>query len=747
MSVRYTDEFMSHATIPDADRFPLRAITTGKEIEYIDASELLDLAAECNLECGDPGAQFEDTIQRWHTCPAAAPINSSNPCSEYMFIDDSACNLASLNLMKFRRPGGGFDVDAFLERVDVAIVAQETLVDLGSYPTAAIARNSHDYRPLGLGLANLGCLLMCEGIPYGLPLACKLARVLAALLTARGYRQSAILARRFGPFPEYADNANSMMKVMENHMSDMYFAVINDNSGGWWEAASRRAVAAWGETVVLGRQHGYRNAQATNIAPTGTIAFMMGCDTFGAEPEIALVRHKALAGRGSLRLINKSVAIALEALGYSAAEIEDILEHIETFGTIQPVNVTLPDGELRARRSPIKGEHLPVFDCAYPPAAGTLPDGTPFAPINPTAISGEGHVGMIGTLTGQVSGAVSKTVNLPRGSTAKDIRDIYILAWRYGCKAVSVYVDGSKQSQPVTIAPPVAHGAEGPVMPLGSSRIESNGFAGSPGTTGPDWDAGAFYVGSGPPPAAPAGMHWREVPGSGGWGLFANGGGVAEPVEFSPVVTGHLPGVLNGVWYERDPRQPAAQPAAPVRRRMPDTRPSTIHKFSIVGHEGYITVGYHDDGTPGEVFIKMSKQGSTVGGLMDTIGTLMSVGLQYGVPLAKIVAKLEHQQFEPRGITKNPDIKFARSIIDYVGRWLGLQFIAGYRDRALRRGDGVTPAAAAGADAMDADTGPLAAPFVATIFGTACPQCGQVMARQGNCDMCFNCGYDDGGCG
>lgn len=694
-SVRVTDLFMYRATEPEMcdPHYQTVAVTTGQPVDTLSAADVLRRIAAATHFCGDPGLHFEDVTQAFHTVPKHGPINSTNPCSEYTHVDDSACNLASYNLMRFVEVDEAgefrrFRCDRFEAVIRIGTIAMETLVDSGSYPTAKIARNSHRLRPLGGGFANPGTLAMVAGLAYDSDAARDLIGGIAALLTAQVYGTSSDLSRRFGPFAEFAENREDMLSVMRKHASfARALAARVDGHDGSFAHPGTRAAQVWSKVVAAGEVQGFRNSQATCIAPTGTIGFMMGCDTLGVEPDIALVRYKSLAGRGVLKLVNGSVGPALARMGYIGSKVGSILSHINKFGTIQDVDLE-GHGVVRSGLNP---DHLPIFDCAFPPRDGTY-EGRPFRVIAhiPTiaqdgpgleasmqyggrSIAPMGHVRMMAACTPFVSGAISKTVNLPEDSTVDDIFNTYVEAWRMGCKAIAIYRDNSKGFQPVTTRAPVAVGSNG------------------------------------------------------------------QPVAPTPA--------------------PAIEPG-PRRERLPDTRRSLTHKFTIAGHEGYVTVGFYPDSNrPGEVFLEMSKSGSTVGGLMDSIGMLMSLCLQYGVPTEKLIGKLSGQKFEPSGITTYRDIPFARSIIDYVARWLGCELIPGYRERmAPLRSDDRTPAAAFGPGSLDetiapalpdgsSRTDPALDVFAAEIDGNPCPACGMIMVRQGRCELCFHCGHSAGGCG
>jgi ribonucleoside-diphosphate reductase alpha chain len=550
LSVRLTDEFMEAAMAGKTWTTHWVTDETRQGPSY-PARDMLNEIAHAAWSCGDPGLQYDTTINRWHTCPNSGRINASNPCSEYMFVDDSACNLASINLMKFRREDGSFDVGRFQAACRIVLIAQEILVDHSSYPTERIARNSHRFRPLGLGYSNLGSLLMAGGLPYDSDGARGLCGAVTALLHGTACRTSTELAAAVGPFEAFAENRAPMLKVMEMHWEKV------EEIGACPAYLKDAARAVWDEVLAQGRRHGFRNAQATVLAPTGTISFMMDCDTTGIEPDIALVKYKQLAGGGMLKIVNQTIPPALKALGYDEAEVESICAFIDNEDTIEGA-------------ADLKDEHLPVFDCAF-----AAPNGT-------RSIPWQAHVRMMAAAQPFLSGAISKTVNMPKESTPEDVANAYVEGWRLGLKALAVYRDGSKGAQPL------------------STKDSSN--------------------------------------------------------------------------------QEEKQPWTPRRERLPDTRRSLTHKFSIAGHEGYITVGLYPDGRPGELFITMAKEGSTIGGLMDCFGTAVSMSLQYGVPLDVYVTKFSHTRFEPMGHTKNPDIRIAKSIVDYIFRWLGITFVPGFRE-------------------------------------------------------------------
>ncbi len=551
LSVRVTDDFMQ--AVEEDKPWITRWVTDASHAgPTYPAREVLQKMAEGAWLCGDPGVQYDTTINHWHTCPNSGRINASNPCSEYMFLDDTACNLSSVNLMKFRREDGTFDSDRFTAACRVFYIAQEILVDHASYPTKRIAENSHRFRPLGLGYSNLGSLIMASGLPYDSDDARGLCGALTALLHGAANLCSAELASVVGPFEGFAENRQPMLDVMQKHRDAV--EQIDETCPTQLKQAARRL---WDEVLDTGRRFGFRNAQATVLAPTGTISFLMDCDTTGIEPDIALVKFKQLAGGGSLEIVNRTVPLGLQTLGYDEPQIDSILAYINKNATVEGA----PE---------LKDEHLDIFDCAFAPQNGSR------------SIQWRAHIRMMAAAQPFLSGAISKTVNMPHDSTVEDIAEAYTEGWRLGLKALAVYRDGSKSSQPL------------------STSSEGD--------------------------------------------------------------------------------KEAAATATPRRERLPDTRNSITHKFSVGGHEGYITVGLYDDGRPGELFITMAKEGSTIGGLMDSFGTAVSMSLQYGVPLDVYVDKFSYTRFEPMGFTPNPDIRMAKSLVDYIFRWLGITFIPGYRE-------------------------------------------------------------------
>jgi ribonucleoside-diphosphate reductase alpha chain len=597
LSVRVSDAFMKAAQ--EGKEWWTRSVTTGKPLEKKDASTLLHEIAEGTWVCGDPGLQYDGAIQKWHTCKGTEPIHSTNPCSEYVFINNTACNLASLNLMKFKREDSTFDVGQFKAAVRLFITAQEILVDNASYPTREIAENSHIFRTLGLGYANLGSLIMSYGLPYDSDEGRALAGAITAMMTGHAYEQSAELASVMGAFKGYRDarcahvtkpladdNVESMLGVVKEHRE----AVEEIQPSAEFNYLKEEARTCWDQALERGRAVGYRNAQVTVLAPTGTIAFLMDCDTTGIEPDIALVKYKLLAGGGLLKIVNRTVPEALHRLGYSAQECERVIGHTAKFDTIEDV-----DEGGQPIRSGLKPEHLPVFDCAFKPYRGQR------------SIQYLAHLKMMSAAQPFISGAISKTVNMPNASTVEDIRDAYVQAWKRGLKCVAIYRDGSKRSQP-----------------LNTKRTNEGGD------------------------------------------------------KAAAVATSALDARIKEL--EADVAKLSAQAGKPLRRRLTDTRTAITHKFDIAGHEGYLTVGLFANKLPGELFITMAKEGSTIGGLMDGIGTLTSMALQYGVPLEALVKKFAHVRFEPSGFTKNPDIRNAASITDYVFRWMATQFIPGFRE-------------------------------------------------------------------
>jgi ribonucleoside-diphosphate reductase alpha chain len=710
LSVRVSDEFMN-AAVEDREWWTKR-VRDGAPCEKKDARTLLRKIAEGTHICGDPGMQFDSTIHKWHTCKGTGRQNSTNPCSEYLFLDNTACNLASLNLMKFKGPDGVFEVERFKSACRLFITAQEILVDNCSYPIKEIAENSHIFRTLGLGYANLGSLIMSYGYGYDSTEGRAICGAITSIMTGEAYEQSARLARAMGPFPGYRDarcsgtpkpvakdNVAAMQEVIEQHRAAVCEIQANDEFGYLKEEAAK----VWESASTLGRRHGYRNAQVTVLAPTGTISFLMDCDTTGIEPDIALVKYKLLAGGGMLKIVNQTVKPALEKLGYNSEEIERIIAHIDTFDTIEDVTDT--DGSCIS--SGLKPEHIAIFDCAFKPHRGER------------SLGYMGHLRMMAAAQPFLSGAISKTVNMPETASVEEIMHTYIEGWRLGLKAIAIYRDGSKRSAPLNVKKTKDMG--GIVEPSGAMDI------------------------------------------------------MVERPELEKRIL-ELEQELTSVRGK------------PTRHRMPDTRMSLTHKFEIAGHEGYITVGLFEDQQPGELFIQMSKEGSTIGGLMDTVATLTSLSLQYGVPLESMVKKFAYQRFEPSGFTKNPDIRNATSITDYVFRWLGCQFIPGYKEatsphksqpelpmkeisdmekKAINRpvadlprtaekeildvitnhvsNDGKAPAMANGAANGHTHADRVAAALGGMFMDTTCSHCGsEKVIRAGACGVCTECGTSQG---
>jgi len=624
-SVRATDEFME--AVVENREFWTKSVHTAEKKDRIMARDLMRQISEATWQCGDPGMQFDTTINRWHPCKNTSRINASNPCSEYMFLDDSACNLSSLNLMKFVGPNGQFDTEAFRRGVDTLIVAQEILVDNAAYPTEMIAKNSHDYRPLGLGFANLGALLMSFGIPYDSDRGRDYAGAISAVMCGQAYLTSARISGTTGPFPGYAKNEEPFLDVIRMHRDAVHGVNHRNIPSDLYQGAKK----CWEEAYELGKKNGYRNGQVTVIAPTGTIGFMMDCDTTGIEPDLALVKYKKLVGGGVIKIVNNTVPAALIKLGYSPEQVEAIVSHIDSTGTIEGA-------------PHLKAEHLAVFDCSFRPQNGTR------------SIHYMGHLKMMAAVQPFVSGAISKTVNMPEECTVEDIMETYTESWRLGLKAVAIYRDNSKKVQPLS---------------SGTKAGEKKSTA----------------VTAAPKEAA----------------------AVVEKVVFRP-----------------------------VRRKLPDERQSITHKFSIGGHEGYITVGMFEDGTPGEIFVTMAKEGSTISGLMDSFATSVSYCLQYGVPLKFLVDKFGHVRFEPSGWTGNQQIPYAKSIPDYIFRWLAAKFLGAEYQQPVEAGATTTLRAT---EPSDQETLPF--PAQAT-DAPMCAECGGLMTRNGSCYKCENCGGTSG---
>ena len=628
-SVRVTDAFMQ--AVADGSDWNLLARTDGTVVHTLPARDLMHQIAEAGWRCADPGVQYDTTINAWHTCPNTGRINASNPCSEYMHIDDSACNLASLNLMKFRREDGEFDVTAFQHAVDVIFFAQEILVGYSSYPTPEIERNARAYRQLGIGYANLGALLMARSLPYDSDGGRAYAAAITALMTGRSYRKSAEVAGRMGPFAGYQKNAAAMIGVIAKHRA----AVANiEHSNSVPSELLNACRHAWDDALDLGEVNGYRNAQASVLAPTGTISFMMDCDTTGVEPDFSLVKSKKLVGGGEITIVNQTVPMALDQLGYAPREVDDIVAWIDERGSV----VGAPH---------IKSDHYPVFDCA----------------IGDRAIHYMGHVKMMGAVQPFISGAISKTVNMPEEATVEEVANLYRESWRLGVKAVAIYRDNCKVAQPL------------------SKRADTSQAAISPASVAP----------------------------------------------------------------------------APKRRRLPDDRTEVGRKFRVGEYEGYIHVGVYDDGTAGDIFVDIAKDGTTMAGLVNSLMISVSLGLQHGVPLEVYVSKFAHMRFEPSGATNDPDIRVAKSLVDYIFRWMGKRFLtadqqeeigilsAEVRQRLAERYDagGAATGAAAPSDYTPAPTGQTAL-FNSFEDAVECARCGGRMVRTGSCYTCRDCGTNTG---
>ena len=623
-SVRATDDFME-AVVRDDDWWT-KHVATGQPKDRYKARDLMKQIAEATHQCGDPGMQFDTTVNRWHPCKNTARINASNPCSEYMFLDDSACNLSSLNLMKYVGPDGQFDVEAFRHAVDTMILAQEIIVDNASYPTQKIGENSHNFRPLGLGFANLGALLMSMGVPYDSDQGRDMAAAITAVMCGQAYLTSSRVAEAVGTFAGYPENELPFLEVIRMHRD----SVARIRRQHIPLAVAEGAQQCWDDAYESGRRSGYRNAQVTVIAPTGTIGFMMDCDTTGIEPDLALIKYKKLVGGGVIKIVNNTVPAALIKLGYSPDQVEQIVSHIDSTGTIEGAPY-------------LKPEHLAVFDCSFRPQNGTR------------SIHYMGHIRMMAAVQPFISGAISKTINMPEECTVEDIMAAYTESWKLGLKAVAIYRDNSKKVQPLS---------------SGSGKGEKK--AGN---------------------------------------LAPTGATAAAPVE--------------KVVYR------------PVRRKLPDERRSITHKFSIGGHEGYITVGMYDDGAPGEIFITMAKEGSTISGLMDAFATAVSFNLQYGVPIKFLVDKFAHVRFEPSGWTGNPQIPYAKSIMDYIFRWLGAKFL-GTEYAATEVGETMTLRPTEADPQQELPFSPV------TADAPMCAECGSIMTRNGSCYKCGNCGGTSG---
>jgi ribonucleoside-diphosphate reductase alpha chain len=624
-SVRVTDEFMKE--VEQYGTWSTKERPSGQIADTYPARDLMRKIAESCHICGDPGMQYDSTINRWHTCKSTARINASNPCSEYMFLDDSACNLASFNLLKFVNAQGDFEVNSFRKAVDVMIAAQEIIIDNASYPTEKIGKNSRDFRPLGLGYANLGALLMYNGLAYDSDEGRHFAAAITAVMTGEAYLQSARISAKLGPFEGYALNRESFLEVMRMHRAALQS--INPNCVP--VDLMKSAQECWDLAVLEGTVHGFRNAQATVLAPTGTIGFMMDCDTTGVEPDLALVKFKKMVGGGMMKIVNNTIPSALAKLGYSEEEIKAITKHIDENGTIEGA-------------PGVKEAHLPAFDCALKPQRGNR------------CIHYMGHIKMMSAVQPFISGAISKTVNVPENIEIDQVADLFLQAWRLGLKAIAIYRDNSKRTQPLNTS------------------------------------------------------------------------------------------------HQQKAKEPGARASGttvfkPVRRKLPAVRRAMTHKFSIGGHEGYITVGMYDDGKPGEIFLVMAKEGSAISGLMDSFATAISLALQYGVPLKVLIDKFSHVRFEPSGHTGNQEVPFAKSIVDYIFRWLASKFLS--TEEQIQAGVHVQEKAnvpESGETPRTAEAKPLTdlKSMYAMDDAPTCAGCGSIMVRNGSCYKCMNCGETSG---
>ena len=696
-SVRVTDEFMQ--SVEKDDEFWTRGVKDRKVMQKFMARDLLTKIADATWRCGDPGMQFDTTINRWHTSKNSARINASNPCSEYMFLDDSACNLASLNLMKFA-PNGTFDVEAFRYAVDITITAQEILVDAAGYPTETISRNSHDYRPLGLGYANLGALLMASGLPYDSDAGRDYAACVTAIMCGEAYKQSSVIAEQCPPLapasellqanpaaitggacPGFYYNREPFLDVIRMHRASVNnigigtaaSSAIGERSVSTIKPLIEASKQVWDEALTHGERHGYRNSQVTVLAPTGTIGFMMDCDTTGIEPDLALVKYKKLVGGGMIKIVNNTVPAALFKLGYEPAQVDAIVSYIDATGTIEGA-------------PHLKDEHLPVFDCSFKPAKGTR------------SIHYMGHLLMMAATQPFISGAISKTVNLPENASIDDIADAYLQAWKHGLKAVAVYRDGCKKAQPLSAA--------GTKTASADNAKNQN--------------------------ARPSGE------------------------DIKSLVDAEVRRILDAPIDEEN----AQHPPRAQRHRLPAERASLTHKFKVGNHEGYITVGLYPEGMPGEIFITMAKEGSTVSGVMDCFATAISVALQHGVPLKLLCEKFKHTRFEPSGWTGNTDINYASSMMDYIFRWLELRFINGQQGELFANFN--KPAASIAPPEVEVPTTEPpakgqepkansyhhAADALKDIVdmgdAPSCHNCGAIMTRNGSCFRCMSCGSTSG---
>ena len=770
-SVRVTDEFM-RAVERDAE-FTTRTVKDGEPVKTFKARDLMRKIAEATWQCGDPGMQYDTTINKWHTSKNSGRINASNPCSEYMFLDDSACNLASFNLLKFVTPAGNFDVDAYRHAIDIMITAMDILVDNSGYPTESIVRNSHDYRPLGLGYANLGALLMAFGLPYDSDAGRDFAAALTAIMCGQAYLQSSVLAekapplisatslcqqaqyahgglaQRGGACPGFYVNREPFLDVIRMHRAEVNKIGHANSTEPFTTPQLASLIEAskdcWDQALAHGEQHGYRNSQVTVLAPTGTIGFMMDCDTTGIEPDLALVKYKKLVGGGMIKIVNNTVPVALFKLGYTDAQVDSIVSYIDSTGTIEGA-------------PGIKPEHLAVFDCSFKPSKGTR------------SIHSSGHIKMMAAAQPFLSGAISKTVNLPHDATMDDIIQAYTESWRLGLKAVAIYRDGSKGAQPLNVS-------DGNKAKVIKNALDGEVDVDTAASEAADRVLTAMAQGN----TSSLSEDLRLLEGKVSARLEVTANSVVTAANAFTASVANALSLGQAAALREEPETTQGPPRA-VRHRLPEERASLTHKFSIAGHEGYITVGLYPNGQPGEIFIKMAKEGSTVSGLMDSFATAVSLSLQHGVPLKVLCEKFAHTRFEPSGWTGNEQIGFAKSIMDYIFRWLQLRFLSGHQlslfsglaagvqrpvDEPLHEttppAGGLLPETSqGGASGSIEDRGLYGAPETrrsgGAIFHAAdamkeyldmgdapsCHTCGAIMVRNGSCYRCMSCGSTSG---
>ena len=770
-SVRVTDEFM-RAVERDAE-FTTRTVKGGEPVKTFKARDLMRKIAEATWQCGDPGMQYDTTINKWHTSKNSGRINASNPCSEYMFLDDSACNLASFNLLKFVAPAGNFDVDAYRHAIDIMITAMDILVDNSGYPTESIVRNSHDYRPLGLGYANLGALLMAFGLPYDSDAGRDFAAALTAIMCGQAYLQSSVLAekapglisatslcqqaqyahgglaQRGGACPGFYVNREPFLDVIRMHRAEVNKIGHANSTEPFTTPQLASLIAAskdcWDQALAHGERHGYRNSQVTVLAPTGTIGFMMDCDTTGIEPDLALVKYKKLVGGGMIKIVNNTVPVALFKLGYTDAQVDSIVSYIDSTGTIEGA-------------PGIKPEHLAVFDCSFKPSKGTR------------SIHSSGHIKMMAAAQPFLSGAISKTVNLPHDATLDDIIQAYTESWRLGLKAVAIYRDGSKGAQPLNVS-------DGNKAKVIKNALDDETNVDTVASEAADRVLTAMAQGN----TSSLSEDLRLLEGKVSARLEVTANSVVTAANAFTASVANALSLGQAAALREEPETTQGPPRA-VRHRLPEERASLTHKFSIAGHEGYITVGLYPNGQPGEIFIKMAKEGSTVSGLMDSFATAVSLSLQHGVPLKVLCEKFAHTRFEPSGWTGNEQIGFAKSIMDYIFRWLQLRFLSGHQlslfsglSAGVQRpveeplfetnppaGGLLSETSQGGASGSIEDRGLYGAPETrrsgGAVFHAAdamkeyldmgdapsCHTCGAIMVRNGSCYRCMSCGSTSG---